>query len=82
MIEKMNVPLSGQTFKFFQTMDQRSIGFNYYAKRKPWWWREDFSKRRMDLEGESILENEEREAGGLADEAGAFQWHFCVVLCA
>ena len=39
-------------------------------------WREDFSKRRMvreDLEGEGGLEDEDREAGGLTHEAGAFQ---------
>ena len=66
-------------------MDQRSIRFNCYAKRKAWCWRKDFSKRRlvrMGLEGEGGLENKDKEAGGLTHEAGAFQCHLCVVLCA
>ena len=37
---------------------------------------------RKGLLGEGGLEDENREAGGLTHEAGAFQWHLCVVLCA
>ena len=61
-LSMMNLPLSGKTFKFFQT----SIWSKCYAKRQAWYGRENFSKRRlasMGLEGEGGLENEDREAG-------------------
>ena len=73
-----NLPLSGQTFKFLHSMDQRSthLGFSYCAKCNGWGRRDDFPKRRLarkSLEGECGLANEYREAGGLTHEDGAFQ---------
>ena len=55
------LPLSGKTFNFLQTMDQRSIC--YYAKCMVLSWREDFSKTRIlrnGLKGEVGLEDEDR----------------------
>ena len=32
LFEILHLPVSGQTFKFLQTMDQTSIYYNYYSK--------------------------------------------------